>query len=91
MGFRPGERREDSKGNRSEARLAWFVREAWPSPATGVELTEGIINRDEELVITVRSDHLVVFGDGIEDDRLEATWGQDIRLRVAAQRLRLAM
>jgi hypothetical protein len=56
-----------------------------------VELTEGIINRDEELVITVRSDHLVVFGDGIEDDRLEATWGQDIRLRVAAQRLRLAM
>ena len=71
-----------------ETRLAWFAREAWPSPATGTDHTEGVVDDEEELVVTAESD-LVIFGDGIEGDALHLTWGQRARLRVASQRLHL--
>jgi hypothetical protein len=69
--------------------LAWFVREAWPSPATGVDLTEGLLAPGEELSISVESDRLVTFGDGIEADAVSLSWGQTIAIRTAARRLRL--
>ncbi|MFJ9950091.1 hypothetical protein [Kitasatospora sp. NPDC091207] len=69
--------------------LAWFVREAWPSPATGTSRVHGLLDAGRQLVLTVESDRLVAFGDGIETDALELTWGQSIRLGVAATRLRL--
>ena len=65
-----------------------FVREAWPSPATGTKLTEGGLPPGDALVITAESD-LVVFGDGIESDALHLGWGQQVPLRQAAQRLHL--
>ena len=71
--------------------LAWFVREAWPSPATGADLTEGLLDAGGELRLTVESDQLVVFGDGVESDRLVATWGQEITVRVGPNRLRLVV
>jgi NAD kinase len=73
----------------TEQSLAWFVREAWPSPATGATLTEGMLGDVGELVVTVQSDRLVVFGDGMEGDRLEVSWGQEVRIGVAERRLRL--
>lgn len=73
----------------TSARLAWFVREAWPSPITGASLTEGVLEPGELLRITVASDQLVVFGDGMEDDRLTATWGQEISVHVGERPLRL--
>lgn len=73
----------------TDARLAWFVREAWPSPITGAALTEGILAAGESLRITVASDQLVVFGDGMEDDRLTATWGQEITVQLGQRPLRL--
>jgi hypothetical protein len=68
--------------------LCWFVREAWPSPATGTNLTEGSLTDDQDLVLTAESD-LVVFGDGIESDFVPVSWGQNTTLRVAEQRLHL--
>ncbi|WP_265521531.1 hypothetical protein [Oerskovia flava] len=69
--------------------LAWFVREAWPSPATGTSLTAGALDDGDALTVTVATDQLVVFGDGMESDRLVASWGQEITVRVGRQRLRL--
>ena len=71
--------------------LAWFVREAWPSPTTGATLVDGRMERRDRLELTVQSDTLVAFGDGIESDRLELTWGQSATVCVAAESLRLVV
>jgi hypothetical protein len=73
----------------SEPRLMWFVREAWPSPDTGTSWVEGVLEGDARLRLTVESDRLVAFGDGMETDALELTWGQTVRLGRAATALRL--
>ncbi|MER7311890.1 hypothetical protein ACIPJG_11900 [Streptomyces halstedii] len=75
----------------SDPRLLWFVREAWPSPATGTSLTAGALGRRETLELTVESDRMVVFGDGMESDALELTWGQSVRLGVSETALRLVV
>lgn len=72
----------------TDPRLVWFVREAWPSPATGTALVEGALTA-AELTIDVESDRLVAFGDGIEADALTLSWGQRVSVRLAEQRLRL--
>ncbi|MDG4861568.1 hypothetical protein P8605_25870 [Streptomyces sp. T-3] len=73
----------------TQARLIWFVREAWPSPATGTSRVAGLLGRGEGLRLTVESDRLIVFGDGMETDALELIWGQTVRLGVAGTALRL--
>lgn len=73
----------------SDPQLAWFVREAWPSPATDASLTEGALNPGDTLRITAASDQLVIFGDGMESDKLTASWGQDITVTLSTRRLRL--
>lgn len=73
-----------------EAALAWFVREAWPAPAFGTTRTEGRISADETLeVVSELDEGGVVFGDGIESDRVDFGWGVLARVRVAPERLRL--
>ncbi|MEU5535468.1 hypothetical protein [Streptomyces sp. NPDC020362] len=74
----------------TEDRLVWFVREAWPSPATGTALLAGELAASASLTVTVESDRLIAFGDGIESDALQLTWGQTVRVGVCEQRLRLA-
>jgi len=69
--------------------LAWFVREAWPSPATGTTLTSGLLQPGEELVVVGQGDLLVAFGDGLESDRLVLAWGQQLVLRRSDRELRL--
>jgi len=71
-----------------ERRLVWFVREAWPSPGTGTELTQGEL-AGADLAIDVESDGLVAFGDGMEEDRLVLTWGQTVTVGLAEQTLRM--
>ena len=73
-----------------ERALAFFVREAWPSVATGATMTEGRLGDSAALAISSEmSEGGVVFGDGIETDRLEFGWGRRIDVRLAPERLRL--
>ncbi len=74
----------------AERALAYFVREAWPSVATGATLTEGRVGDDAALAINSEmNEGGVIFGDGIESDRLEFGWGRRLEVRVADERLRL--
>ena len=71
-----------------DERLAWFVREAWPSPNTFTRHTQGLLGPGEVLQVVAEGE-LVVFGDGLESDRLHVGWGQQISIRVADRRLAL--
>jgi len=67
-----------------EARLVWFVREAWASPSTGTAHTEGELTATP-LTVEVESDRLVAFGDGLEADTVTLTRGQTATFVPAAR------
>ena len=73
-----------------EPALAFFVREAWPSVIYGASLTEGRLDGGAALDVNSEMNAGgVVFGDGIESDRLEFSWGRHLAVRVASERLHL--
>ena len=68
--------------------LSFFVREAWPSGTTGTTLTHGLLHAGQTLTLTSEMDGSgLVFGDGIESDRLDFTWGSQLTIAVAASSL----
>jgi hypothetical protein len=74
-----------------EDALSFFVREPWPSAATGTELSEGLLGAGAELAVQCEMNAGgVVFGDGIEADHLTLDWGQRVSVRVAESKLQLA-
>jgi NAD kinase len=73
----------------ADQRLAWFVREPWPSPATGTSATEGDLGPGQRLSLTVAADQLVMFGDGIEADAIALSFGQSVTVGLSARTLRL--
>jgi NAD kinase len=75
-----------------ESRLAWFVREPFPSVATGTDLDFGFLTRGARLrLISEMGEGGVVFADGIESDYLEFVTGQILDVEVAPKRLQLVM
>jgi hypothetical protein len=74
----------------TDRQLVFFVREAFPSRRTGVAIQEGLVSRSAALTIhSEMEEGGVVFGDGIEQDRLEFPWGARVELRCAEKALRL--
>lgn len=74
----------------TDPQLAFFVREAWPSRATGAELTQGNVDAAHPLeVVSEMNEGGVLFGDGIEEDRLAFEWGMKATLTIAPRCLRL--
>jgi NAD kinase len=73
----------------TDQRLAWFVREAWPSPVTGTARTEGELAAGQQLTLTAAADQLVLFGDGVEADALPLSWGQTVSVSIAPRTLNL--
>lgn len=73
-----------------DEKLAWFVREAFPSVATGTRLTGGLLGTGDPLrIVSEMGEGGVLFGDGIEEDRIDFGWGTEARVRVSATRLHL--
>ncbi len=73
-----------------ERRLAFFVREAFPSVATMTTVTDGDLRGDE--LLEVRSEMNeggVLFGDGIEADRIAFHWGITLTIGLARTHLHL--
>lgn len=62
----------------TDPRCVFFVREAWPSTATGADLTEGAVTREGPVrVVSEMTDGGVLFGDGIEQDAVPFDWASE--------------
>lgn len=73
----------------AERAVGWFVREPFPSVATGTGLRSGKIAGGALSVISRMNDGGVIFADGIEHDFLPFEWGRQVRLEPAEQTLKL--
>jgi len=68
--------------------LAYYVREAFPSVATGTRLTSGLVNAGNTLeIISENNEGGVIFGDGMEADYLPFNWGVRARFEIAEKHL----
>lgn len=72
--------------------LLFLVREAWPSPSTGTELTMGRVGAMAGVHLTITSEMDeggVIFGDGIEGDFVEFGFGTIAEIAPAPEGLAL--
>ena len=74
----------------SDPALLLFVREAFPSPVTGCDITQGRVD-DAVVVTSEMNEGGVVFGDGIETDCIDFGWGRTVVIGRAPQPLRLVV
>lgn len=76
----------------TDARLAWFVREPWPSKVTFDELNFGLLEANQNIVLrSEMGEGGQVFADGIEADALEFLNGQTLSVRRADNAFNLVM
>lgn len=75
-----------------EASLVFFVRECFPSVTTGTEIDTGQVGPDMSLRLTSHmNEGGVIFGDGIEGDRIPFHWGMSAEISIAQRGLKLAL
>ncbi|MCP4543275.1 MAG: hypothetical protein GY832_39685 [Chloroflexi bacterium] len=75
-----------------QSRLAWFVREPFPSVYTGTELNFGFVESGHQITIhSEMGQGGVVFADGIEADNIEFLDGHAVRIGVAHDTLNLVV
>ena len=74
----------------TDGQVAFFVREPFPSHATGTSIEQGAFAAPEVLTICSEMNEAgTVFGDGIEDDRIDLAWGMRLEIGVSPTRLNL--
>jgi NAD kinase len=75
-----------------DPRLVFFVREAFPSIATGTNVVTGFVAGTSPLsIVSEMNDGGTLFGDGIEDDAVDFRWGLGVKIQPARERLRLVL
>lgn len=72
-----------------ERALGWFVREPFPSRATGTNMRSGKLVDAGLSVTSHMNEGGVLFADGIEQDYLRFDWGRRLEVGIAAQTLNL--
>lgn len=76
----------------TDSAICFFVREPFPSVATGIALDGGTLAMGQTLnVVSEMSESGVIFGDGIETDAVEFLTGQTVSLSVADRALQLVV
>ena len=74
----------------TDPRLAFFVREPWPSIATGTSIAWGPLGSNDALtILSNMNDGGVIFADGVEQDHLTFGWGKIAKLSIANTTLNL--
>jgi NAD kinase len=72
--------------------LAYFVREPFPGVSLGTMLTSGLLGENESVeIISEMNEGGTLFGDGLEQDRIQLPWGVSVTVRVAQQKLKLVV
>jgi hypothetical protein len=70
--------------------LVYFVREAFPGSGFQTETTAGTLKEGARLrLVSEMNGGGVIFGDGIEEDRVEFLWGARTEIGIAKERLQL--
>lgn len=80
--------RRRHRAARATRSTAAVVRARGVPPTTGTSKVAGEQERGQALRLTVESDRMVVFGNGMEADALELTWGRSVQVEIAAVSLR---
>lgn len=68
--------------------LAYFARETFPSPTSSCDLSEALVQHEVTVTSQMESGG-VIFGDGLEADRIEFDWGRRAIIRRADVSLQL--
>jgi NAD kinase len=72
-----------------ERAIAYFVREPFPSVATGTSIRAGKLDLEPLRITSRMNDGGVIFADGIEQDFIGFDWGRQVVLKPSTHSLRL--
>lgn len=75
----------------AERAIGYFVREPFPSVATGTSLRAGKLTNKPLMVTSRMNDGGVIFADGIEQDFLSFGWGETVTIAPAERTLALVV